>query len=387
MAAGRATIAWWVPEESGGIRAYADLLFPEVRRACEAVGFGVAAPVTESDPDAAAEALARHAPGIVHVQHEHGLFGRRAAPPFSDFPRVLRELRRRLPGARIVATAHTVPPAGHRLSADGHRAAGRLVRAVANRTIGPHALRWRDRGAFGALDGVLVHSALQVRFVRDAGCALVRSVPMFVPPALASDAPRAADAPSILVFGYVHPAKGQDLAIAALAAMRTPARLVLAGAARLPRHREYAGRCARLAERLGVAERVTWTGFVPEERIADRFAEASLVLAPFRETTGSFTLARAFAQGAAVLASDLPLDRELAELERGAPALFRAGDAADCARRADEILGDAEALAGLRAASLRQAAARTAESVSAAHVAFYREAIVSRPPAAAPTNG
>jgi glycosyltransferase involved in cell wall biosynthesis len=122
-----------------------------------------------------------------------------------------------------------------------------------------------------------------------------------------------------------------------------------------------------------VDSRVLVTGFLPESAIPGLYEKTRLVLAPFRSTTGSGSIPRAFAHGAPVLASDLPLNVEIGRREPGALALFRACDAQDCARRIRELCADPAALAGLSAAARRYARVLTLERAADQYAAIYRE--------------
>lgn len=73
------------------------------------------------------------------------------------------------------------------------------------------------------------------------------------------------------------PAKRQELALRALALAAEPVRLVFAGA---PDRADYGEELAELAGRLGVAERVEWRGFVPDDELRRLYAGCLAVLFP-----------------------------------------------------------------------------------------------------------
>jgi glycosyltransferase involved in cell wall biosynthesis len=195
---------------------------------------------------------------------------------------------------------------------------------MANFALIPWLRRWWDTLTWGRIDLTIVHSQLQVKTLAQT-CPQARAIciPHYVPPALplVPLPPNLAKAfegpgPFLVVFGFITPSKGQDLAIQIMPQLleKLPqARLILAGAARTLADQQFESACKELAQNLGVAGRVSFTGFVDERSIPGLYEKATLVLAPFRETTGSGSLATAFAYGAPVLASDLPLNREVFE--------------------------------------------------------------------------
>jgi glycosyltransferase involved in cell wall biosynthesis len=73
------------------------------------------------------------------------------------------------------------------------------------------------------------------------------------------------------------PAKRQELALRALALAAEPVRLVFAGA---PDRADYGQELAELAGKLGVAERVEWRGFVPDQDLRRLYAGCRAVLFP-----------------------------------------------------------------------------------------------------------
>lgn len=266
------------------------------------------------------EEVSTLAPQILHIQHEYGHWGGKN-PPTYWFPQFVKQLRRRLPQTKIIATAHTVLPADYRFAL-GKGAVQDSARRLANFALIPWLRRWWDTLTWGRIDLTIVHSQLQVKTLAQT-CPQARAIciPHFVPPQLpVNPLPQHLEqifdgpGPFLLVFGFITPSKGQDLAIQIMPQIleKFPkARLILAGAARTAADQQFEGACKAITARLSVEDRVHFTGFVDEKSIPALYEKATLVLASFRETTGSGSLATAFAYGAPVLASDLPLNREL----------------------------------------------------------------------------
>ena len=101
------------------------------------------------------------------------------------------------------------------------------------------------------------------------------------------------------------------------------------------------------------------------------YRRATLVLAPFVSTTGSGSLAEAFSQGSAILASDLLLNRELNERVPGCLETFRSEDSADCAKTIDRLLGDPVLLSQLRERSQAYQQRYSLPAIADAHFALY----------------
>jgi glycosyltransferase involved in cell wall biosynthesis len=221
---------------------------------------------------------------------------------------------------------------------------------------------------------VIVHAKSQVEVVKSAGCPRVVEIPHFVPDRspIFKHAP-VMDPPEVLVFGYLTPEKGTDIAIDAMKNLNRPVKLILAGGMRRDEDRSYFEACEKRISDEGLSERVKITGFVPSESMDSYFERASLVLVPFRETSGSGSIAQGFARGAAILASDLPLNRELNLREPGCVATFKSEDPQDCARQIERLLGNEGVLRELSARSSAYAEKCSISNTIRAHLEFYRK--------------
>jgi glycosyltransferase involved in cell wall biosynthesis len=83
-------------------------------------------------------------------------------------------------------------------------------------------------------------------------------------------APRPSDLPCVVTCGRLEPYKGHHILLRAVAALRHPARCVVVGEG--PQRQ----RLEELAQALGIAARVEFTGPVPQTRLAELYAEADL---------------------------------------------------------------------------------------------------------------
>lgn len=131
-------------------------------------------------------------------------------------------------------------------------------------------------------------------------------------------APRPPDAPPryLLYFGALQPWQGVDTALRAFAALRDLDDLSLMVCASV--HRRRAKPLRQLAQKLDVAERVRWEFALPEAELAPWREHAELSLAPLRDCSRNVAqgcmplkILESMASGTPVVASDLPVVREL----------------------------------------------------------------------------
>jgi glycosyltransferase involved in cell wall biosynthesis len=354
-------ILWWIPEEKGGIEQYSRTLWPYVATALRERGLDPLEPIFSKElPEELPADLA-----VLHIQHEFGFFGSKL-PGRYLFPRILRRLRKKYPNTKITATAHTVIEMDYRYTLQKRPDA--LLRAISNLTWVPIARHtWRQR-TWGALDGVIVHSKYQVESVVTAGCREVVEIPHFVPPVVAVSAASEV-AGQVLVFGYFSREKGQDIAIEAMGQLKGNEKLVLGGGVRRPEDQAYFERCQSRIRALGID--VKTTGYLSQEQLQSEFEAASLVLVPFRETSGSGSITEALRRGKAVLASDLLLNQEIAERQPGCLAFFKSESPEDCAQQIQSLLRNAPARRALGTEALKYAQRFTPETCAALHGEFF----------------
>jgi glycosyltransferase involved in cell wall biosynthesis len=284
-----------------------------------------------------ADLVVANQPDVVHIQHTIAGFGGSAVKLW----RLAGRLRQQLT-APVVVTHHEIT-----------RDIARLGR------VGVAYYRYADLHA----DVVHVHTAAAaVRHRHAVGRTGRRAVVIphpvaALPPATASAVALRrrhglAGRPVVLCFGFVHVDKGLDIAVRALAELSRPApraerpALVVAGEVRrrpaLLKPYEWADvrhldGILRMAERLGVADDVTVTGYVPDGEIAGWFEAADAVFMPYRRAEQSGVAHLALAAGARVVAAPTG---GLVELFHGMPGLLPDLSPVEVAR------GLASALAG-----------------------------------------
>ena len=133
-----------------------------------------------------------------------------------------------------------------------------------------------------------------------------------------SAAPPPPDQPAryLLYFGALQPWQGVDTALRAFARLRDLEGLELVICASV--HQRRAKPYRKLAEKLGIADRVRWHFALPEAELARWREHALLSLAPLRDCSRNalqgcapLKILESMAAGVPVVASDLPAVREL----------------------------------------------------------------------------
>lgn len=344
-------VAWLVPESDGGIHSYSrDLL--------------------KQRPEIVRLDWQGKAPELIHVQHEYGLFGSKI-PLFYTFPSLVKRLRASFPSAKVVATAHSVLPPAFRYPLRG-RGWQKPLRWAANTFFLRRLHRKWGRGTWGLLDGIIVHSELQKEWIRSSCPGIIEVIPHFVPNAPAV-VPQHSAGFRIVTFGYFTPEKGQDLLIKALALLPSEFRVTFAGGVRRSADKRYFLRCKALIDQMNLAKRCTILGFVPEPEIQSVYENADLVIAPFRETSGSGSLVQALARGMAVLASDLPLNLEINSRQDQCVAFFENNDPESLARKILELAQTPRLRERLRQNAKIYAQTFSIPKVWEAHDRFYEK--------------
>lgn len=170
-----------------------------------------------------------------------------------------------------------------------------------------------------AADVVITPSALTGRRLRERGVdeSRLRVIPNgATPPVRPAPAPPQAPERYLLYFGALQSWQGFDTALRAFARLIDIDGLELVVCASV--HERKAKPYRKLAERLGIDERVRWRFALPEEELAAWREHAVLSLAPLRDCARNsrqgcspLKILESMAAGVPVVASDLPPVREL----------------------------------------------------------------------------
>lgn len=179
--------------------------------------------------------------------------------------------------------------------------------------------------------------------------------------------------PEVLVAGRLHPLKGFDLAVAALAAIpaeRRPA-LRIVGAPP-PDGDDYARSLHEAVADAGMLRSVSFDGALRRTELAERVRQASLVLIPSHSETFGLVALEAAASGVPVVARAAGGLRE-AVIDGVTGLLVEGDDPAVWAAAVAGVLGDAELAGRMGRAGRESALARNWEASTAALLETYRE--------------
>ena len=177
-----------------------------------------------------------------------------------------------------------------------------------------------EQRCLDAADAVVVPSPVIAAALRRRGVAPERLHVIPNGADLPAATPRPPDAPDryLLYFGALQPWQGLDTALRTLVRLDDLDELHLVVCASV--HRRKAKPYRKLAARLGVADRVHWRFALPEHELAPWREHALASLAPLRDCARNVAqgcaplkVLESMASGVPVLASDLPVVRELME--------------------------------------------------------------------------
>jgi len=228
--------------------------------------------------------------------------------------------------------------------------------------------------ALGLVDRVVVHSERAVETLAEAGVARRRlaRIPHAVfeaPPGYEPTEPRGK---TMLFFGLIRAYKGLDVLLRALPSM-PEARLVVAGDPLEP-----VEPLVRLAEELGVADRVEWRlRFIADDEARALFEEAALAVLPYRRLDSSGVLATALGLGRPAVVTDVGSLGGIVR-EYGAGRVVAPEDAEAFAAACRELLSEPEALAAAARGARAARDALTWEAAAAEHERVYGEVLAER---------
>lgn len=292
-------------------------------------------------------------PDVLHTQ-DHFTIGRAAI------------LAARRAGVPIVATNHFLP--------------GNLVPYVPRpvRASLTRALWWDFRRIYRNADYLTAPSPKAAGLVSQHGIAReVEPVSCgvdldrFHPPVETSATIRKAfglpNVPTIGYVGRIDAEKRLDELIGALAILvrEQPVQLVLAGTG------TQRSRLERLASQLGVADRVHFLGYVPDDQLLSVFGAADVFCMPGVAELQSISTLEAMASGLPVVVADaVALPHLVAANTNGR--LFRPGDTADLANALGAVLASEQKRREMGAASRRLAEEHSEKQTVARYDAIYR---------------
>jgi glycosyltransferase involved in cell wall biosynthesis len=306
---------------------------------------------------AAIRAALRTDPDVVHLQHEAFLYGGPASVP--GLVTGLTTLRRS--GTPGVVTMHHVVD-----SRTVDRSFTRMHRVAAPPAVARAGLS-AIGGAIGRLaDRVIVHEPAFTDTVRNSTVIPHGVASPATPPREQTRARLGLDRFTVLCFGFVAPYKGLEAALDAARVAGRGVELVVAGGEH-PRLR--AGRDQYLSHLRDSNPHARFTGFVPDDQVADWFAAADLALFLYPQpVSASGGVALALAHGTPFLMSP-----EMGATTRAPKALIASRDAGELGSLLHLLATDQAALARVRDAAYALSGDRSWPAVARRHLELYEE--------------
>ena len=328
--------------------------------------------VTVVAPGTVADARHEHIDGIAVVRYR-GIVGRgivgqltEVAAGFVGTVACVARLRRRGP----IDVLHVANPpdtlfplgwwlrrTGTRFIYDQHDAAPELAAAKLGRhVVLDRVLRSLERASYRTADLVIAsNNAGRRRAIAD-GVAPARIVTIRLGP---GDADTASNPPAVPTVAYAGVMGGQDGvevlvdAFAVVARRHPRARLVMIGQG------DAVPELQRRVDRHGIADAVTWTGWLPRGEVRQQLRTATVGVSPDSDDPYSrlctmIKVSEYLAAGLPSIVADLPENRVTAG---PAACYFRPGDASDLATRLEGVLFDAGRRRELAAAAAQRAPA------------------------------
>ena len=236
---------------------------------------------------------------VVHLQHQYFLFG--GVSPLKNHFKALAD-RLSKPAAMTV----------HEIAAFNPQDNFPYKRAIS----------WVNRANFlhPAIGALIVHTQNDVDSLIKIGVPSdkIHRMTHPVPPALpmpnrdvAKRELKLAGKTVITLFGFISKKKGHYDAIKAIMSLPEEFVLLIAGGTHPEDRTDFAPNLKEEVKRLKLDERVVFTGFLQESRIPVVMAATDVAIAPYKETSGSGSLANFLAYDRPVLASNIPPHKEL----------------------------------------------------------------------------
>ncbi len=210
-----------------------------------------------------------------------------------------------------------------------------------------HPAAMATRRLLGRAARVIVHGEEEVRRLRTlTGRGTVTVIPHFVerldglPERDAAKAALGLAGRRVITLqGFMTRRKGHGIVLAALPLLPDDVVAIFAGSP-IEGREARSDELATEARRLGVADRVRFTGWVPDAELRTILAASDVALAPFREMSASGSVSTWIATGRPIVTSGLPQFREYDALAPGAMRVVDPLDAEGLAARIAEILAD-----------------------------------------------
>lgn len=321
---------------------------------------------------------AMNAGDVAHIQHEYSFFGY-LTPWQNHFNTFVTQIQRPL-----VITRHVTFDGPLMLPGRGPMQIIRRIKwSLYNRWLGPYAT-YLNRDIFAVADQVIVLSdRLKTHLIaRGIDANRIHVIPAGAPsvkPPTGGQELRTQlgwrNKRVLGIFGYITPVKGHSLAVKALTYLPADTVLLIAGGVRREQDQGVLDALKRQIKQLQLHNRVHITGYLEENDISAHIDACDLLLYPATHADSSYSLVTGVAyQRAAIVASDIPGHREVAERDAGIE-LFPAGDVRAMAQLIARLLDDPQSRASLIAYASDYARRYSWSAVSEMTYAVYCKAL------------
>jgi glycosyltransferase involved in cell wall biosynthesis len=177
------------------------------------------------------------------------------------------------------------------------------------------------------------------------------------------------------ILGFVTSKKGHDLVIPLIPQINRNVQLVVAGGPQNCKDEQYLKKLKKLAEQHGCADRVTFTGYLPD--LTEVLNATDLALLPYRFVTDSGVLHLLVAYRVPTIASDLAAFREVYN-EYGSLELFPTEDPQTLLAKIQLLLSNLQHIDLLKSKCLDMWNATKWSTVAQKHIELYREVLSKR---------
>jgi len=143
----------------------------------------------------------------------------------------------------------------------------------------------------------------------------------------------------LTIFGFVHENKGHDLVIDILPKLSREVVLLIAGEARIKKHKNYYNSLKEKASFLDLSDRVKFLNFIKEENLPVIFNATDIALFPYRWVDASAALNSALGYRIPVIASNLDYFREIKN-KYDCIELFEKGNKQDLFKKIEDLLNN-----------------------------------------------
>jgi len=252
-------------------------------------------------------AAIKERPKLVHIQHEFFLYGGIVAS--GVFPLLVSLLR--LMGIKVVVTMHGVVP---RKLARKQFADAFFI--PANPIALGFGLPVLTMLISASANAIIVHNqSAKNTLHEDFGVALekIRVIPHGIGARITETRQsQHVQENTVMFFGNITPSKGLETLISAFEQVRVPnARLIIAGGPH-PRGSSYFEQIIQMVRSSSISNRITITGYVPDERIHSLFRQCSLAVFPYNfSVSSSGGLSFALQHQKPTIVTDLPTFTEI----------------------------------------------------------------------------